>query len=116
MSDTPEVWTDTPDDADYQKAHEWKPQTSSYRPPHAEVLAAIDKARWAYCPDCIDTYRGVAVTDRNAHCDDLRATAEIHAPSTDPVTEGWCMECEDDWPCRTVNQVVIDRLKKWGQL
>jgi len=80
-------------------------------PTHAEVLAAIDKAAhpgW----------------QRREHCDDLRATAERHAPvfivNVDPPVP----ECRHDWargtdrfqwPCEDYQQVV-DRLTAWGVL
>lgn len=77
-------------------------------PSHAEVLAAIDKARR---PQPVPEHRPCAchdqADDRNNHCDDLRALMDLHHPTT-------CLaECAD--PCPAV-QVVIDRLKGWGVL
>ena len=86
-------------------------------PSHEEVLAAIDKARVTndhsmYHP---------AAAPRNVHCDDLRATAERHAPETDDYGVTSCRTCIDGvetnpyWPCPDYQQ-VIDRLTAWGAL
>jgi hypothetical protein len=89
---------------------------------HATVLAAIDKARitaWTPVPQ-----------GRNAHCDDLRATAERHAPEKDDYGVESCRICLDGegaqpweaavnvgswWPCADARQ-VIERLTGWGVL
>jgi hypothetical protein len=92
-------------------------------PNHAEVLAAIDKARRTsegkyglIAQDWLD--------DRNAHCDDLRATAERHAPVFIPNTDPVVPECRHDWsrgatvlrwPCPDYQQVIV-RLTEWGAL
>lgn len=90
----------------------------------ADVLAAIDKARQnpeAHDPDGPFFRWAMA---RNSHCDDLRATAERHAPvfivNTDPpVAEcrhDWARGCDRlQWPCDDYRQ-VIDRLTGWGVL
>jgi hypothetical protein len=76
---------------------------------HEQVLAAIDG--WN---DAHTVRHGDWVTD---HCDDLRATAERHAPT--PLGE--CHTCvggmgmQADWPCEDYQQ-VIDRLTGWGVL
>jgi hypothetical protein len=77
-------------------------------PTHEQVLAAIDKAR----EDDDIEFCGNA---RNAHCDDLRATAERHQP-----IYGLCRHCYTEnktalWPCPDAQQ-VIDRLTAWGVL
>jgi hypothetical protein len=90
----------------------------SNAPTHAEVLAAIDKARRTsegkyglIAQDWLD--------DRSAHCDDLRATAERHAPSS--IYAGECSAHRatstggTHWPCADYQQ-VIDRLTGWGVL
>jgi hypothetical protein len=77
---------------------------------HEEVLAAIDKAHAEY-----------AVWWRRDHCDDLRATAERHAPFTDAIGmencqyESYITGDYMPWPCPDFQQ-VIDRLTKWGVL
>jgi hypothetical protein len=83
-------------------------------PTHADVLAAIDKAR----PPLLSP---TASEERlAAHCDDLRATAERHVPYMDtfdvevPV-HACCDVCLEDWPCPDY-QRVIDRLTAWGAL
>jgi len=78
-------------------------------PTHGDVLAAIDKAR-SKAPTI------VLRPSREKHCDDLRATAERHAPSN-----GVCGYCYGfayqvkPWPCPDARQ-VIDRLTGWGAL
>jgi hypothetical protein len=75
---------------------------------HQRVLTAIDVARGTVAP---------WAEWKSAHCDDLRATAERHAPAG----FGWCMTCETpesgeaSWPCPDYQQ-VIDRLTAWGAL
>jgi hypothetical protein len=86
-------------------------------PTHADLVAAAEKARRPYCPDCIDTYRGVATADHNAHVDDLLAILEVHyeiAPIY--LGRGSTCACDDLWDeCPTV-QIVVDRLRGWGVL
>jgi hypothetical protein len=79
-------------------------------PDHATVLAAIDKAREVLEPDVV-AHR----YPRAQHLDDLRATAERHAPE-----QGMCYRCNGyanrtTWPCPDYQQVV-DRLTSWGVL
>lgn len=75
-------------------------------PTHDEVLATIDKAR---------TWPGFgSKRDRKAHCDDLRATTERHAPH--PLWPESCgAHSNTPWPCPDYRQ-VIDRLTGWGVL
>jgi hypothetical protein len=84
-------------------------------PTHADVLAAIDAAR----PKYLASLPGWAgrVEAANAHCDDLRATAERHAPdeSDDDRYMTPCRMDGDFWPCPDYRQ-VIDRLTTWGYL
>ena len=86
-------------------------------PTHADVLAAIDNAQE-------HEYRifggGLLSSQVNAHCDDLRATAERHTNDRSA-----CFVCTDRdglgnsmrvlWPCPDYQQVV-DRLTGWGVL
>lgn len=82
-------------------------------PTHEAILTAIDAAR---LPEAIGNELAAAVAE---HCDDLRATAELHAPI--PYGHSglnYCRPCDGDqgtWPCPTV-QVVIARLQSWGYL
>jgi hypothetical protein len=78
-------------------------------PTHATVLAAIDKARMN--PE----WHGDALRTRNAHLDDLRATAERHQPAFDIATRPVCPRCKQPAPCPDYQQ-VIDRLQGWGVL
>jgi hypothetical protein len=86
---------------------------------HPEVLAAIDKAR--------DPAPGLS-DSKDEHLDDLRATAERHAPTDgfawDEDTGPHCLGCTAttaghritvDWPCPDYQQVV-DRLTGWNVL
>jgi hypothetical protein len=97
-------------------------------PTHAEVLAAIDKARdIGHSRDCEAARFHPGSCDcehheRGSHCDDLRATAERHAQqkwATDPDGPGYCDTCVSPisgtvmWPCADAQQ-VIDRLTSWG--
>ena len=110
-------------------------QVMSDTPTHADVLAAIDKARvnkWSgpcldcqACDDerpddCTDRCLILGADDRNAHCDDLQAIAERHAPFADVIGMDQCYECSRErqlyemWPCTEVQQIVISRLEKWS--
>jgi hypothetical protein len=83
-------------------------------PTHEEVLAAIDKARTRPHPCWESECGGAASGERNSHCDDLRATAEL--------AEWVDCECDlgDDCDRRIIaarlRQQVIDRLTAWGVL
>jgi len=94
-------------------------------PTHAEVLAAIDKAQRDS-----PTLREDGYLSSVSHCDDMRATAERHAPEKDDYGVESCRICLDGegaqpweaavnvgswWPCAEVRQ-VIDRLTGWGVL
>ena len=86
-------------------------------PTHEQVLAAIDKVRQRE-ESREYYYEGALVDIVVAHCYDLRATAERHAPFGD-----WCDHCsqstvggrDEPWPCPDYQQ-VIDRLTGWGVL
>jgi hypothetical protein len=90
---------------------------------HADVLAAIDKA---LADPLLERGEGDVgwsydwAEERNAHCDDLRATAERHATAfeyrrPDIKRVPHCTEDAKDWPCPEMQQ-VIDRLTGWGVL
>jgi len=84
-------------------------------PDHATVLAAIDKAR---APSVPDDYEGLAfewARGRNAHCDDLLATALHHSVNTNSADDETCGGCANVMPCPDYQQ-VIDRLTSWGAL
>ena len=93
-------------------------------PDHDTVLAAIEKARdIGHSNDCwwhttlTDYPCACEQAERTAHCDDLLAIAERHAPryygyAGEPV----CASARHpDWPCPDY-RLVIDRLTKWGAL
>ena len=85
-------------------------------PTHEQVLAAIDAAR-----DEHQLTPNVAYGERHQHCDDLRATAERHAPVEYRVGLTTGLRCcrhartFEPWPCPDYQQ-VIDRLRAWGHL
>ena len=95
-------------------------QVMSDTPTHADVLAAIDKARvnkWSgpcldcqACDDerpddCTDRCLILGADDRNAHCDDLRAL----------IVDGCCLNEECGVPqCAFMRAIVIDRLTGWA--
>lgn len=97
-------------------------------PTHAEVLAAIDKARvphydfccakgcagYGFCEGCDDVCKCDAAW-QHAHCDDLRAIAERHQAAYDMANRPVCPRCKLPDPCPDYQQ-VIDRLKGWGAL
>lgn len=79
-------------------------------PTHEQVLTAIDEAQTAL---------GIQV--RAGHCDDLRATAELHAPVEYRVASTVGLRCRqhpktfESWPCADYQQVIA-RLQSWGYL
>jgi hypothetical protein len=84
-------------------------------PTHEQVLAAIDKAR-AETSCYIDLNCCNGCADRYAHLDDLRATAERHAPVEGSLYGDLCIaEKFETWPCLDYQQ-IIDRLTRWGVL
>jgi hypothetical protein len=107
--------------------HAWSPRLlrqlfgAPMTPTHAEVLAAIDKARPPL--ETSNFTNAPAFHARNAHCDDLRATAERHTPGRGFYEAHpqlvHCLWCTDPsftpWPCPDYQQ-VIDRLTGWGVL
>jgi len=85
-------------------------------PTHEQVLATIDKARLH--PDWPSRWHD----ERDAHCDDLRATAERHAPHPlheipdQPGQYYGCTACHCGNEVCPDYQQVVDRLTGWGML
>lgn len=72
---------------------------------HADLLAAIDKAR----PDHPDDLLALYVSAKNAHLDTLRAILDLH------LVSDYCCDVLDEPVCPTV-QVVADALRTMGAL
>jgi len=87
---------------------------------HADLLAAIDKAR-ADETTATTAALGLRGNDeRNAHLDTLRAILDLHQPYDAEVGvvggPDWCCVKERvHWPCASV-QVVADALTRMGAL